>query len=73
MCPQTKTDLFLLVWVMAAIVWDVVAIIFWGIDATISRRVWFWAATSEIIRILLAVLFGMLVGHWLLPQRLYQG
>ena len=46
--------------------YDVLALIFGGVDATISRQMYFGAVGHPII----AVAFGVLVGHLFWPQRI---
>lgn len=68
MLSERQTDLFLLFWVISAIVWDLCVLWLYGSPATISRRVLYWALYWEPNRYLLVLVLGVLLGHWFWPQ-----
>lgn len=66
MTGTAKTKLFILITLGVIILFDIVAICTWGVDATISRIVLAWAQAFP----LLPLGVGILIGHLFWPQKI---
>lgn len=59
------TDLFIVAWVLSAVVWTVMSWLVNGVEATISSRISYWSGQFP----LLPFLAGVLVCHWFIHRR----
>lgn len=66
MNPRIITGAVLVVVIFALTVYDICAVIFWGVDSTISRVVLRAALQSPVV----AFAAGFLCGHLFAPQRI---
>jgi hypothetical protein len=64
MTGRSQTVVFLLVWVVLAIAWDIHALWRYGMDATISKVLYDWSRNNPIV----ACIAGILCGHLFWPQ-----
>lgn len=60
MDPVDATDAVILLLIAVAIVWDVLAVVYWGPRGTISHSVREWSKRHPVI----AFALGVLAGHW---------
>ena len=64
----TLTGLVVILTITGLILYDLVAYIFGGNDATISYRMWTVSNRSRYFVLLFAFALGVLFGHFFLPQ-----